>query len=239
MGLSVVAAAPDMTQSQQQQSDTNSGLPFLAQQSQSQDRPLLPPVDVVIVGCGLPQRGMGWYHLMQFLQMTGQESGMSSDANYKNVRVVGIVEPFFMQDLDSAPEAFRSFKTELERKFGYSSAANNNNNNDDDNMISITTTTTKPPLFYRAVSELPDYSQRTALAVVSCRAADNPFQVRECIQKGIKFVYLEKPGARSSRELIDLQAFAQQRGVEVFMGFVGEGVVVSCYVTTTTINDDY
>lgn len=39
-------------------------------------------LDVVVVGCGLPKRGMGWYHLTQLL---------TSD----DVTVAGVVEPFF------------------------------------------------------------------------------------------------------------------------------------------------
>lgn len=39
--------------------------------------------DVVVVGCGIPKRGMGWYHLTQLLDMP-------------KVNVRGVVEPFFM-----------------------------------------------------------------------------------------------------------------------------------------------
>jgi len=37
---------------------------------------------VVVVGCGVPKRGMGWYHLTQLLEM-------------EDVTVAGVVEPFF------------------------------------------------------------------------------------------------------------------------------------------------
>jgi len=39
-------------------------------------------IDVVIVGCGLPKRGMGWYHLTQLFEMDCAS-------------VAGVVEPFF------------------------------------------------------------------------------------------------------------------------------------------------
>lgn len=39
-------------------------------------------LDVVVVGCGLPKRGMGWYHLTQLLEMD-------------DVNTPGVVEPFF------------------------------------------------------------------------------------------------------------------------------------------------
>lgn len=40
-------------------------------------------LDVVIVGCGMPKRGMGWYHLTQLMEMP-------------NANVVAVVEPFFL-----------------------------------------------------------------------------------------------------------------------------------------------
>jgi len=40
-------------------------------------------LDVVLVGCGMPKKGMGWYHLTQLLDMT-------------SVNMRAVVEPFFM-----------------------------------------------------------------------------------------------------------------------------------------------
>ena len=40
-------------------------------------------LDVVIVGCGLPKKGIGWFHLMQLLQMP-------------NVNVRAVVEPYYL-----------------------------------------------------------------------------------------------------------------------------------------------
>lgn len=58
-------------------------------------------VDVVVVGVGLPKRGMGWYHLIQLLEMT-------------NVNVIACVEPFFLNpDLcKKMPESFASMVSE-------------------------------------------------------------------------------------------------------------------------------
>ena len=42
-------------------------------------------LDVIVVGCGLPKRGMGWFHLMQFLQMP-------------NVNVRAVVEPYYLDE---------------------------------------------------------------------------------------------------------------------------------------------
>jgi len=57
-------------------------------------------LDVVIVGCGLPKRGMGWYHLIQLLEM-------------ENVNIRGVVEPFFMNPAlcPNKPASFEEFET--------------------------------------------------------------------------------------------------------------------------------
>ena len=61
-------------------------------------------VDVVLVGCGCPGRGMGWYHLRQLMSMS--------------VNVKAVVEPFYMGEGHEAVGAdrFRSFKALLEGK---------------------------------------------------------------------------------------------------------------------------
>ena len=62
-------------------------------------------VDVVLVGCGCPKRGMGWYHLTQLLEMP-------------NARMKAVVEPWYLGAGGSAPGAaeFMAMKTELEAK---------------------------------------------------------------------------------------------------------------------------
>lgn len=60
-------------------------------------------LDCVIVGCGMPKRGMGWYHLIQLLDM-------------ENANVVGVVEPFFLNAslCPNPPQAFTSLVSQLE-----------------------------------------------------------------------------------------------------------------------------
>jgi len=61
-------------------------------------------LDVIIVGCGLPKRGMGWYHMTQLLDM-------------KNVNMKAVVEPFFMNpDLcPKMPPAFAELVTKTSK----------------------------------------------------------------------------------------------------------------------------
>ena len=60
-------------------------------------------VDVVVVGCGMVKRGMGWYHLTQLLEMP-------------NSNVTAVVEPFFLNKelCPNPPEAFTAFVNQLE-----------------------------------------------------------------------------------------------------------------------------
>jgi predicted dehydrogenase len=60
-------------------------------------------LDVIVVGCGLPKRGMGWYHLIQLLEMP-------------NSNVTAIVEPFFLNAAlcPNPPAAFTTLVSQLE-----------------------------------------------------------------------------------------------------------------------------
>eukprot|EP00968_Pinguiococcus_pyrenoidosus_P006835 scaffold449_cov241-Pinguiococcus_pyrenoidosus.AAC.18 len=63
------------------------------------------PVDVALVGCGCPKRGMGWYHLVQLLEMP--------EAN-----VTAVVEPWYLGAGKEAPGAdkFMEMKADLESR---------------------------------------------------------------------------------------------------------------------------
>ena len=137
-------------------------------------------VDVVMVCIGRPQRGMGWYHTTQFLDLPDL------------ARVTAIVEPFFMNNLSSAPDDFLQFKSTTESKHG-----------------------TK---FYGAVSDLPPITRPT-LALISGRAADNAAQFNACVEKGIQYIYLEKPGATSSAELVQMKNLAAKHLAKVYLGY--------------------
>jgi len=137
-------------------------------------------VDVVVVGCGLPKKSMGWYHTVQLLEMT-------------NVNVLAIVEPFFMnRDLcKDIPASFMTF---------------------------LTDTSAKGVMFTSSIEDLQKF-QRPTLCLIAARTADNPKLFRQCIEKGAKFIFLEKPGAPSVEELRDMKMLAVSRQVKVFMGF--------------------
>ncbi len=61
------------------------------------------PLDVVVVGCGLPKKGMGWFHLTQLLDMP-------------LVNVVAVVEPFFMNPklCSEVPPSFTTLQQTLQ-----------------------------------------------------------------------------------------------------------------------------
>merc|ERR1711990_604778 len=60
-------------------------------------------VDMVLVGCGAPKRGMGWYHGTQLL-----------DGDIPSGRLDAVVEPFFMGPGKDTPpgKAFNEFAEE-------------------------------------------------------------------------------------------------------------------------------
>lgn len=60
-------------------------------------------LDVVLVGCGMPKRGMGWYHLTQLLDMP-------------NANMAAVIEPFFLNKklCPNPPEAFTELVKDLE-----------------------------------------------------------------------------------------------------------------------------
>jgi hypothetical protein len=57
------------------------------------------------------------------------------------------------------------------------------------------------------------------VALISGRTADNPRLLGECIAKGCKCIYLEKPGAPTVKELEEMKAEAEEAGIEVLMGY--------------------
>ena len=65
--------------------------------------------DVVLVGCGVPKRGMGWYHAKQML-----------DGDVPSAKLTSVVEPWFLgAGADSPPgEAFKAWADEMEAAHG-------------------------------------------------------------------------------------------------------------------------
>jgi len=65
--------------------------------------------DVVLVGCGVPKRGMGWYHAKQMLE--GQ---------VPSAKLTSVVEPYFLgAGADSPPgKAFNAWADEMAKKHG-------------------------------------------------------------------------------------------------------------------------
>jgi predicted dehydrogenase len=180
-------------------------------------------VDVVVVGCGLPKKSMVslisdasefcsacWgccllycasqiclYFVISCRLYTSKlEQGWYHTVQLlemTNVNVLAIVEPFFMnRDLcRDIPASFMTFLTE---------------------------TSAKGVMFTSSVEDLQKF-QRPTLCLIAARTADNPKLLRQCIEKGAKFIFLEKPGAPSVEELRDMKMLAVSRQVKVFMGF--------------------
>ena len=65
--------------------------------------------DVILVGCGVPKRGMGWYHAKQML-----------DGDCPSAELTAVVEPWFLgagADSD-AGKTFKEWADEMEAEHG-------------------------------------------------------------------------------------------------------------------------
>ena len=67
------------------------------------------PCDVILVGCGVPKRGMGWYHGKQMLE------GLCPSAS-----LTTIVEPYFLGPGAESPpgQTFNAWADEMAAKYG-------------------------------------------------------------------------------------------------------------------------
>lgn len=65
--------------------------------------------DVVLVGCGVPKRGMGWYHAKQML-----------DGDVPSAKLTAVVEPWFLgAGADSPPgQTFKEWADQMEGEHG-------------------------------------------------------------------------------------------------------------------------
>lgn len=137
--------------------------------------------DVVLVGCGVPARGMGWYHAKQML-----------DGEVPSAKLVEVVEPWFLgAGKDSeAGAAFGAWAAE------HSDVS-----------------------FLDAADKISAPASGKKLALISGRTADNPRLLKEVIEAGCTHIFLEKPGAPTVGELEEMKAYADAKGVGVYMGY--------------------
>jgi predicted dehydrogenase len=143
---------------------------------------------------------MGWYHAEQLLAK-----------RCPSARLDIIVEPFYMQPSNSTVPGYNEFhtwKNEKESKDGIQ--------------------------FYSTIQDIPlKFDGNIRMGIISARTTDNPSSLNQCIQStNCKFhtILLEKPGAPTVSELINMRNIASNAGVNVYMGFNKN---VSSYVDQT------
>jgi len=146
-------------------------------------------VSVVLVGCGVPNRGMGWYHAIQLID----KQCPSAVLNY-------VVEPWLLgPGKDSADgKEFEKCQLEWEYKHG----------------ITFLKSLQELPRDTIGKHVVPP-----RLTLLSGRTADNPRLFKEAIDAGSQTIYLEKPGAPSVKELQLMRDQAKRSNVRVFMGY--------------------
>ncbi|GMI40153.1 hypothetical protein TeGR_g3066, partial [Tetraparma gracilis] len=151
--------------------------------------------DVVLVGCGVPLRGMGWYHATQLLENA-----------CPSAKLVAVVEPWFMGAGASSPPGleFKAWADSVTASHGVTFHAS-------------LRTVPGPAQVLTGAGSAPGHAPRMAL--VSGRTSDNPGLLSECISHGCNTIYLEKPGAPTVAELQAMRTEAAGAGVTVLMGY--------------------
>jgi len=144
---------------------------------------------VVLVGCGAPNRGMGWYHAIQLI-----------DKQCPSATLDYVVEPWFLgPGKDSADgKEFEKCQIEWEDKHG----------------IMFLKSLQELPR-----DTICEHIVPPRLTLLSGRTADNPRLFKEAIDAGSQSIYLEKPGAPTVQELQLMKELAQKNNVRVFMGY--------------------
>jgi len=144
---------------------------------------------VVLVGCGAPNRGMGWYHAIQLI-----------DNQCPSAKLDYVVEPWFLgpgKDSSDGKE-FLKCQSEWESKYAI---------------------TFLKSLHELPCNNFHKKKSSPRLTLLSGRTADNPKLFEEAIKAGSQAIYLEKPGAPSVKELQLMKEQAQKSNVKVFMGY--------------------
>jgi predicted dehydrogenase len=117
------------------------------------------------------------------------------DGRIESAQLEAVVEPWYMTDAAKGTpgyDEFQKWAKELEEK-----------------GIGV----------YAKTSDVPAGTSKR-LAIISARTADNPKLFTDCLEMdGCQCIFLEKPGAPTVVELETMQAAAQAKSVEVFMGY--------------------
>ena len=173
--------------------------------------------ETVIIGCGCPKRGMGWFHALQLL-----------NDECPSTELTHVVEPWFLgAGADSPPGEFSQLPSSplsLSPLLRFAlvifyvvprahTLAGAEFAEFKDEWVAK-----KGVQFHTSVADLPP-TDKPRMALIAGRTADNPRLLREVIDGGCASVMLEKPGAPSVAELEGMAEYAKSKGVQVFMGF--------------------
>eukprot|EP00956_Cyclotella_meneghiniana_P032483 scaffold89652_cov58-Cyclotella_meneghiniana.AAC.3 len=167
--------------------------------------------EVVLVGCGAPNRGMGWYHAVQMLE--------GRIAHFKYVHVLTLFLHFSqtIQNNYSCPSA--SLDYIIEPWFLGPGSEGPGGPEFKEWASSVQSQHDATTTFLSSINDLPEPQNKPRVALISGRTADNPKLLGECIKKGCKCIYLEKPGAPTVKELEAMKVEAEEAGIEVLMGY--------------------
>eukprot|EP00392_Amoebophrya_sp_AT5.2_P001516 g1518.t1 len=150
------------------------------------------PTDVYVVGFGVPGRSMAWFHCEQL------RHGLVANARLRGVIEPGLAVPGLS---DTAP-VLAWQKRELTEK-------------EKNKILVVKSVADLPPLAIGGAGARGG----EAVALVACRTTDMCAQLCQLVDHGIRFIYLEKPGAFSAAELEQAKRYADRFGAKVFLGY--------------------
>ena len=109
------------------------------------------------------------------------------------VNMKAVVEPFFLNPslCPNPPSSFTDFVSE---------------------------TSALGVVFESSISALPTFDKPT-ICLIAGRTSDNPKLFKDCVNNGASYIYLEKPGAPSVPELVEMKELADDKNVKVYIGY--------------------
>ena len=180
-------------------------------------KPSSDQAEVVLVGCGAPGRGMGWYHA---IQMLGNRC--------PSAKLCHIVEPWFLGPGVDSPggKEFAEFRLDAETSCGvlfHSSVMDLPPVADGvKRLVLISGRTADNPRIMSEAIKARDVNFAQFLTFTAFYLTFNPngnIYIFEKYKVGCHCIYLEKPGAPSVAELAVMKSEAAGANVSVWMGY--------------------
>jgi predicted dehydrogenase len=116
------------------------------------------------------------------------------DGACPSIRFTHVCEPWFLGDGVNSSKEFSEWQSSVEKSSNVE--------------------------FHQSLATVPaPDGSCNRMAIISGRTSANPTLLKQAVAAGCKGIYLEKPGAPTVDELVDMKRYAMDNGVGVFMGY--------------------